>query len=437
MLRRYSYNKPVVQVLIHSFCFIFGAFMLSSLFLAKESIEKPFLIIEIACGCVYIGGLSISTRIKNINQLLFCIFCCSFIVSFAVRIFFLDYYKVAYGLAVDSYTYDAMVLPLKGNFSYLVNNINTDDLGYPYILYHVYKIAGDVEFGRVLMLLLNSLLLVFSSGHLYRLSILLDFSIREAIIAAGLYGFNPFLYITASVGLKEVIFCFLIISSLYYMFRWRENKDIVSFVLCVCFIIATFFFRVAICFMLLICLGLYVITTNSNKKSVLWFLMICGICSPIFANYILEYFTGVSIEKLMAIVRFRSLAIGSEIIGPIVHVCAALIGPFPNFFRLGQYALLFSSGILLKSILNIFFFVGVWKVIYNLNYKFYPLVLYSLFGIVSVSLFGVALDMRFVITFLPSTILVSLYAIHWIKRVRFIYYYLIFLVIITAAYNVR
>ena len=437
MLRRYSYNKPVVQVLIHSFCFIFGAFMLSSLFLAKESIEKPFLIIEIACGCVYIGGISISTRIKNINQLLFCIFFSSLIISFATRIFFLDYYKVAYGLAVDSYTYDALVLPLNGNFSYLVNNINTDDLGYPYILYHVYKIAGDVEFGRVLMLLLNSLLLVFSSGILYRLSILLDFSIREAIIAAGLYGFNPFLYITASVGLKEVIFCFLIISSLYYMFRWRENKDIVSFVLCVCFILSTLFFRTAICLMLLICLGLYVITTNSNKKSVLWFLMICGICSPIFANYILEYFTGVSIEKLMAIVRFRSSAMGSEIIGQIVHVCAALIGPFPNFFRLGEYALLFSSGILLKSILNIFFFVGVWKVVYNLNYKFYPLVLYSLFGIVSVALFGVALDMRFVITFLPSTILVSLYAIRWIKRVRFIYYYLIFLVIITAAYNVR
>lgn len=221
------------------------------------------------------------------------------------------------------------------------------------------------------------------------------------------------------------------------MFRWRENKDIVSFVLCVCFILSTLFFRTAICLMLLICLGLYVITTNSNKKSVLWFLMICGICSPIFANYILEYFTGVSIEKLMAIVRFRSSAMGSEIIGQIVHVCAALIGPFPNFFRLGEYALLFSSGILLKSILNIFFFVGVWKVVYNLNYKFYPLVLYSLFGIVSVALFGVALDMRFVITFLPSTILVSLYAIRWIKRVRFIYYYLIFLVIITAAYNVR
>ncbi|MBD5267764.1 MAG: hypothetical protein HDS41_06245, partial [Bacteroides sp.] len=174
MLRRYSYNKPVVQVLIHSFCFIFGAFMLSSLFLAKESIEKPFLIIEIACGCVYIGGISISTRIKNINQLLFCIFFSSLIISFATRIFFLDYYKVAYGLAVDSYTYDALVLPLNGSFSYLVNNINTDDLGYPYILYHVYKIAGDVEFGRVLMLLLNSLLLVFSSGILYRLSILLD-----------------------------------------------------------------------------------------------------------------------------------------------------------------------------------------------------------------------------------------------------------------------
>ena len=221
------------------------------------------------------------------------------------------------------------------------------------------------------------------------------------------------------------------------MFQWRQNKDIVSFVLCVCFIIATFFFRVAICFMLLICLGVYAISSNSNKKSILWFLAICGICSPIFANYILESFTGISIEKLIAIAQTRNRIMGSELMGPIVQVLAALIGPFPNFFRLGKYAMLFSSGILLKSILNIFFFVGVLKIVYNLNYNFYPLVLYSLFGIVSVVLAGVSLDMRFVITFLPSTILVSLYSIHWIKRLGFIYCYLIFLVIIIAAYNVR
>ena len=221
------------------------------------------------------------------------------------------------------------------------------------------------------------------------------------------------------------------------MFRWRQNKDIVSFVLSVCFIISTLFFRTVICFMLLICLRVYAISNNSNKKSILWFLAICGICSPIFANYILESFTGISIEKLIAIAQTRNRIMGSELMGPIVQVLAALIGPFPNFFRLGKYAMLFSSGILLKSILNIFFFVGVLKIVYNINYNFYPLVLYSLFGIVSVVLAGVSLDMRFVITFLPSTILVSLYAIHWIKRVRFIYYYLIFLVIITAAYNVR
>ena len=434
----YKYNKSVFRAIILSFCIISGAFMLSSLHFEKECIERPFLLIEIACGCVYIGGISISTRIKNINQLLFCIFFSSLIISFATRIFFLDYYKSPFGLSTDSYTYDTWVIPfLKSGFSYLINNLSIDDFGYPYILYHVYKIAGDVEFGRVLMLLLNSLLLVLSSGILYRLSILLDFPIREAIIAAGLYGFNPFLYITASVGLKEVIFCFLIISSLYYMFRWRENKDIVSFVLCVCFILSTLFFRTAICLMLLICLGLYAITTNSNKKSILWFLMICGICSPIFANYILENFIGISIEQLIAIARFRSLAMGSEIIGPIVQVCAALIGPFPNFFRLGQYAVLFSSGILLKSLFNIFFFIGAWDVISDLNYRFYPLVLFSLFGIVSVILAGVALDMRFVITFFPSFILVSLYGIQRINKFGFFYPYLLFLVIITAAYNVR
>ena len=433
-----KYNKRFFQVIILSFCIIFGAFMLSGIFFAKESIEEPFLLIEIACGGVYIGGLSLSARIKNIKQLLFCILFSSLLISFATRIFFLDYYNAPFGIAVDSYRYDIMVIPLLENgFSQLSSYMNIDDLGYPYVLYHVYKIAGNIELGRMLMVFINSLFLIGSSYLLYRLAILLGFSTREAMIAGGLYGFNPFLYITSSVGLKEVIFCFLIISSFYYMFKWKLKKKTGSFVLCVCFILSTIFFRSAICLMLLICLGVCAITTDSNKKKVLRFLIICGICSPIFANYILESFTGNSFEKINTIAQTRNSVMGSGITGSLVQMCAALIGPFPNFFRLGQYALLFSGGILLKSILNIFLFIGVWKVIQNLNYKFYPLVLYSLFGIISVILAGVALDMRFVITFFPSIILVSLYAIQRMWKTGIFYAYLSFLVIVTVFYNVR
>ena len=189
--------------------------------------------------------------------------------------------------------------------------------------------------------------------------------------------------------------------------------------------------------MLLICMGVCAITTDSDKKKILRFLLICGICSPIFANYILESFTGISIEQIMTVAHARKGSVGSGIMDSLVQVFAALIGPFPNFFRLGKYALLFSGGILLKSILNVFLFIGVWKVIQNLSYKFYPLVLYSLFGIISVILAGVALDIRFVITFFPSMILVSLYAIKGIRKTGFFYAYLSFLIIVTAFYNVR
>ena len=440
MLSRDNYNKQVFRVLILSFCIIFGVFMLSGLFFAKESIEEPFLLIELACGSICIAGLSLSTRIKNINQLLFCIFFSSLIISIATRVFFLGYYHKPFGLAGDSYTYDRMVTPLLDkSFTLLItsNHIDIDDLGYPYILYHIYKLAGDIEFGRILIILFNSSLLICSSYLLYRLAILLGFTIRDSIIGAGLYGFNPFLYITSSVGLKEVIFCFLIISSLYHMFNWKLRKEPLSFLLSLCFILSTLFFRTALCLMLLISLGVCAITTDSNKKGILRFLIICGFCSPIFANVILESFTGISIEMIMAVAQARNSVMGSGIIGPIVQVCAAIFGPFPNFYRLEEYAMLFSGGILLKSMLNIFFLIGIWKIIHNLNYKFYPLVLYSLFGIIFVILSGVALDMRFAITFFPSFILISLYGIKGIHKTRLFYIYLLFLIIITLLYNVR
>ncbi|MDE6262456.1 MAG: hypothetical protein K2M09_04030, partial [Muribaculaceae bacterium] len=107
-----DYNKPVFQFIILSFCIVFGAFIVGSMFFAKESIEHPFLLIETACGAICIGGLALSLRIKNINQLLFCVFVASFAVSLATRLFFLDYYQKPVGLAGDRYIYDKMVIPL-------------------------------------------------------------------------------------------------------------------------------------------------------------------------------------------------------------------------------------------------------------------------------------------------------------------------------------
>lgn len=433
-----DYNKPVFQFIILSFCIVFGAFIVGSMFFAKESIEQPFLLIETACGAICIGGLALSLRIKNINQLLFCVFVASFAVSLATRLFFLDYYQKPFGLAVDSYNYDKMVIPLlQKGFSHLNKNLETDDLGYTFTLYNVYKLAGWVELGRGLMLLLNSSLLVGSSYLLFRLALIMDFSVREAIIAAGLYGFNPFLYVNSSVGLKEVIFCFLIIASLFFMLKWKLRKGNGNLILCLGFIISTLFFRTVICLMLLICLALCIVINDSNKKKMLRIMVIAGICSPIFANIILEAFADVSLEHVMRIAQARNTSIGSGSKGLLVQVCAAFLGPFPNFFKLGKYALLFSGGILLKSILNLFYFIGVWKVIQNLDYKFFPPALYSVFGIILVMLSGVALDMRFAITFLPAMILIVLHGIRGLRMSRYFYLYLTVLVIITAFYNVR
>lgn len=69
MLSRDNYNMQFFRIFILSFCIIFGVFMLSGLFFAKESIEKPFLLIEFVCRSICIAGLSFITKIKYFHEL--------------------------------------------------------------------------------------------------------------------------------------------------------------------------------------------------------------------------------------------------------------------------------------------------------------------------------------------------------------------------------
>lgn len=421
---------------------LFLLFTAFSPYFKREDIDFQFLVIELFCGVVLFCGIYTSIRIKNIIQLLLLIFMFSFLTPLAIRNFFENYYARPYGLAIDSYTYDSIVIPcLNENLSKLNQYIfgigGFDDLGYPYILYFIYKVSGSVEFGRILVIIVNAIVLTLSSALMYKLTIQLNFSKRIAIVLASLYGFNPFFYVTSAVGLKEVIFCFFILGSLFYMYEWKAKKNILSFLLTIILITFTSLFRSAVCLMLILTFIFLIILNKNNRKKILWIAIIVGGLSPVFADLVLQKVIGVSLEHILAVTTARNGLINSEVSGPIIQIIASLFGPFPNFFRIAEYGILFSSGILLKSLMNVFFLIGGAKVIYQYDYTFYPLLLYALFGLSLLIVGGVALDMRYTITFYVPFLIISFVGMGTSKARHFFYAYLPFIIILIFYYNVR
>ncbi|MFR6383449.1 MAG: hypothetical protein ACLUOS_15765, partial [Odoribacter splanchnicus] len=90
-------------------------------------------------------------------------------------------------------------------------NDNIDDLGYPTILYLVYNLCNDETASLNFMIFLNAAVIMVSAFYFFRFLRLLAIDKKTTCIYTSVWGFSPFLSTIAAVGLKENIFCLLVI----------------------------------------------------------------------------------------------------------------------------------------------------------------------------------------------------------------------------------
>ncbi len=411
-----NYNHTLLLLAV-SLC---GYMILTAILGYKENLAPFMILSQFIVGLVFIGALFISKYIKSLNQLLFCIFVYNVFFSFYFRILFLDHYGMPYGLAVDSYSYDQFGYRCQNSsFNQLVKNVfaewDIDDIGYSLFTALTFKLFG-VEVGRWVILLCNSIFVTIASKMLYVISDTLFGVKKISCIASAMWGFFPFMLITTSVGLKENVFCTIIMSFWYCAYKYFINKGIFWFALSLIFILLTFTFRTAITLMLLLSFIVLCLTNKNNRKSILRLLILSGVATPIFASLAIEKFTGISMEQVIAVAEHRNASMGASVSGNMIQTISAFIGPFPNFNRLVQYGLYHSSGLLLKGITSVFCVSGIYYIIKSYDYRFYPILLYWIFGIALLILGGVALDMRYAITFYMAYVILACYGLSRIKN---------------------
>lgn len=436
---RIKYIKLGILLLGIFFLFIL---LFAFLFGLQDEIQPEMVCIEFLIGILFFTCLYISPNIKNIKQLCFLVFLFCIFSSLILREYFLIYYEQPYGLAIDSYKYDLVVSPhIDSSYKEAINSIpeyfGIDDLGYTTILYVIFKIFGPNNFGRFFVILFNSILLSLSSYYIFKLAVTLNFNKQYSLLAAGIFGFFPFFPITAAVGLKEIIFCCIVCGALYYIITWMKHKTVPNLLKACVFIILSLFFRTSIFLMLFLILGACLIIKYKNRKGFIKWAIILAAISPIFANFILVAVTGISFEQVLAVTEGRNQKMGSSVNGPIIQLIAALFGPFPNFIKLAEYGLYYSSGLLFKSIFNFFTLFGFYYVIKKYLFRYYPLDIYFVFGLAFLIIGGVALDMRYACVFFPAQILLGVYGLSNIKNLTLFYWYLPFILLLIFNYNIR
>jgi hypothetical protein len=433
--------KPILNIgaLSYFFFIIFAA-----VYGYKEYIPTYMLVMQSLIAIAFFICLNLSLKIITIWQLLFVVLFYNIIFSVILRCLFWEYTGKPFADAVDCYFYDGLVLKYLNEeyftfFTYGLSNVDIDDFGFLHILYVVYYFIGDVDIARNVLLVLNSLCITYTSYLVYKFCLMLNIKMRTALVAGGGYGFFPFMVVTSAVGLKENFFCLFITLSFYLMYVYKDRKSIYILIITLLLIASTWLFRMAVSLMIFLSFCLFLFVNDRNKKMIFYLVVIGIILTPFILNFFLIVATGFSLDHILAVTEARGRGIeGNASMKWGIQILSSFLGPFPNFTRTAQYGIYHSAGLLLKSLMSLFFFCGLSAVWRRMDIKIYPVVLYLLMGGVMLVLAGVALDMRYHVTFFSLWIILGAYAWQYAKPKKITFFvYTIFIVFLILVYNLR
>lgn len=388
--------------------FAFLSFMIGY----KEDIPTYKIFMHSFIAFVYWAVFYLISKLKDEKIIVCVIFIYSLLLSIALRYLFIDYTNDPYENTVncDVYKYEQYVLKNTGK-TFLEamgcllksGSLDLDDLGFTSILMVLHNFFRDVDFVRYLLLLLNSCLIACSAHLIFKLSIYLNFDECISKVVMAFYSLFPFWIVSNAVGLKENIFCFIIVAALFNIYRYKEYRFTYNLIGAIFFIIWAYFFRYAVSLMLIITFFFALVVNEENKKKILVIMAITGIVGIVCLNVIIMSFSGISMKLVTDVAADRmSRSGGTGFAGWLVHCSAAFIGPFPNFSRTGQYNIYFASGLINKVVLSVFVNAAMFQVVRNLRWKFYPIFAYLFMGYVMLLASGTSLDIRYHITFFPA-----------------------------------
>jgi hypothetical protein len=194
--------------------------------------------------------------------------------------------------------------------------------------------------------------------------------------------------------------------------------------------------------MLIISLFVQTISSKKNKKKLIIVLIVNFVIGIVLLDFIIRFifFPFVPANLKMA------LTVDGKTYGTVwfrwaVQILAALFGPFPNFNRALVFGIMHNSGLLFKVMFSFPLVYGLFRILKNFKYEYYPVLVYVVVGIFLCAVWGIALNMRYQVTFFPMMLIVIAYTLQTgTKRLPYEISYGLSCIILTGViflYNAR
>ncbi len=411
----------------------------------KEDVTIEMILLQALIGVSYIVMLFVSSKLPT-NFILTLSFVYITFFTFIVQQFHSEYWGTVfppedldgafYHTIAAQYMYDDALKI----YEECLSSKDIGDWGFTFIVYSIYHFFTDLTVASFfLTYIFNPICVVISSYCLYRTISLVT---KDSLIirwVVSIFVFFPYFFLVSAVGRKENVFVLLVSVCLFHCMRYtilRHNKDLF---LSIAVALTMIFFRPPITVMFLISIVISIFVKPANVRALFYVGGIVILMLPLILDTLLEALLGISLDQVLAVSDARNKGIGQDkTTSWSIQFLSALLGPFPNFTRSGIYGIFNSIGLLLKCLFPLFVYKTIPHIFKNHVYYMLPVLSYFSMGIVMLTLSGVALDLRYHITFFPALLLLFAYSLAQNRNLPRVFWgYLFVIMFVIVQYNLR
>lgn len=242
-----------------------------------------------------------------------------------------------------------------------------------------------------------------------------------AFEAALAYGTSSFLIFFHCTFLKESLFVFLIIASMYYFYVAAVQKNYFAFtgvVICLGLIV---FFRPAVTAMLAVSMAAYFAISQRGSALSLFLYMMIAIGLVASVTFLQEQVDRYTLGGDMdAIVEDTGTDNYSGSFNVFVSWFAAPFGPFPSLFPNAKsgigYINFFGAGVLYKLFLVLPFWMGVFFALKQFNMDLITMIVFIVVEMLASGYVLASLELRKVMPHVPFMYILSFYGFYQIEK---------------------
>lgn len=312
---------------------------------------------------------------------------------------------------------------------YYTNSIKFAEMGvtdgFKYITQHYhYDDWGALIFDGLLMsivpskLFLNAihmLLGAISSVFLFKIGRYYMSNVYAFLAALG-FGTSSFMVFFHCSFLKESVFVFFVIATMYYLFLFITNQHRFAWIAIAFFLLVQIFYRPAVTAMLIISIvSYYGITQRKNAISFFLYIIAAGIFVVVLKD-IQEILTsntqGGDVEALVAETNNSSYSYSFNY---FVSLFGAVFGPFPTCFskdpETPTWIAYYGAGLSYRMFLVFSFWYGAYMIYKNRLIELLPMMMFLLFELLATGLVCASLELRKVILHIPFIYFVAFYGL--------------------------